>query len=220
MHSTSVQSGDFEIEWRGEALSHADYFADITDTDRVGVVIPGGLEGLGAATLIMGCVTAFYDRYRARGGEFFAYPDYFTFQSRQPCADYRMFDIWPGHKNVYVPADPQKMAEAITSRGITILLVPDGEERPVEIAAVELASAARTIRRCFAYGGGGETAAADLVISCESGLLREWGQTVFASLPACAAVEEARAGWEGQTAGELLRQTFRQLELTDALRLL
>ncbi|WP_179959311.1 hypothetical protein [Marinobacter changyiensis] len=48
----------------------------------------------------------------------------FTFQREAPCADYGMFDIWPYHKNVQVPPDAQQVAEAMTGRGVNVLLVP------------------------------------------------------------------------------------------------
>lgn len=48
----------------------------------------------------------------------------FTFQREAPCADYGMFDIWPYHKNVQVPPDAQQTAEAMTGRGVNVLLAP------------------------------------------------------------------------------------------------
>ena len=72
----------------------------------------------------MAYVTAFYDRYRERGSDCFAYPDFFTFQHEAPCADYGMFDIWPYHKNIHVQHNAQQAAEAITGRGVNVLLVP------------------------------------------------------------------------------------------------
>ena len=89
----------------------------------MGVVIPRRVEGVGAITLIMAYVTAFYDRYRERVSEFFAYPDFFTFQHEAPCADYGMCDIWPRHKNVHVAGGAQLTAEAVTDRGVNVLLV-------------------------------------------------------------------------------------------------
>ncbi|NQU11582.1 hypothetical protein HQ590_12375, partial [bacterium] len=88
MHSSSLRGTDFEIRWRGQAVSHPEWFSSFRDTDRVGVVIAHRFEGIGAITLIMAYVTAFYDHYRARGSEFFAYPDFFTFQGEAPGADY------------------------------------------------------------------------------------------------------------------------------------
>ena len=218
MHSSKLRGTDFKIAWRGKAIQHGELFSSVRDTDRVGVIIPHRLEGIGAITLIMSYVTAFYDRYRERGSEFFAYPDFFTFQREAPCADYAMFDIWPYHKNVHVPPDAQQTAEAITARGVSVLLVPDNDVRDVAIPPVELESARRNVRRCFAYSETGTTASADLAIECRSHLLRNFALPVFDSLPASDTVQEQRRRWEERMATSTLSQTFRQLDLNDALR--
>ncbi len=218
MHSSSIRGTDFRITWRGEAIRHADFFLSFRDTDRVGVIIPHRLEGLGAITLIMSYVTAFYDRYRERGSEFYAYPDFFTFQREAPCADYCMLDIWPYHKNIQVPDDAQQTAEAVTGRGVNVLLVPDGDLREMGISPVELESARRNVQHCFAYSDTGTTASSDLVIECRSSLLRNYALAVLDSLPADDAVLELRRQWEARLGTDLLRQTFRELDLDDALR--
>lgn len=224
MHSSNLRGTDFKITRRGESVPHADLFSSFRDTDRVGVVVPRRIEGLGAITLIMAYVTAFYDRYRERGPEFYAYPDFFTFQHESPCADYGMFDIWPKHKNIYVPDDAQQTAEAVTGRGVNVLLVPDNDGRDVEISPVELESARRNVQHCFAYSHTvtgthtGSMASSDLVIECRSNLLHNYALSVLDSLPADETVLEQRRHWEAQLATDRLRQTFRELNLSDALR--
>ena len=42
-----------------------------------------------------------------------------------------MFDIWPAHKDVLVGTDAVERLNAITDRGVNILLVPDGPPAPV-----------------------------------------------------------------------------------------
>lgn len=51
----------------------------IAVSDRLGVVIRDPFDGIGAATFVLSCVTAFYDEYRMETDDFYAYPDYFTF---------------------------------------------------------------------------------------------------------------------------------------------
>ena len=218
MHSSSLRGSDFKITQDGEAIPHADLFSSFQDTDRLGILVPRRFEGIGAMTLVMAYVTAFYDRYREGGPEFYAYPDFFTFQREAPCADYGMFDIWPNHKNVHVPNDAQKTAEAITGRGVNVLLVPDNDAREVVISPVERESARRNVQHCFAYSGSGTAASSDLVIECRSELLRSYALSVLDSLPADDSVLEQRRQWEARLAGETLRQTFRELDLEDALR--
>ena len=218
MHSSSLRGNDFKIVWRGKTVTHAEFSSQVRETDRVGVVIPHRFEGIGAITMIMACVTAFYDRYRERGSEFFAYPDFFTFQRQAPCADYGMCDIWPYRKNVHVPPDAQRTVEAITDRGITVLLVPDNDGRDTTIEPVDLESARRNIRRCFAYSETGTTASSDLVVECPSHLLRDYALAVFDSIPIDDSVEEQRGRWLERMATGTLSQSFRELDLSEAFR--
>ena len=218
MHSSSLRGTDFKITQNGEAIPHADLFSSFQDTDRLGIVVSGRFEGIGAMTLIMAYVTAFYDRYRERGPEFYAYPDFFTFQREAPCADYCMFDIWPYHKNVHVPGVGQQTSEAIAGRGVNVLLVPDTDARGVEISPVERESLRRNVEQCFAYSYSGTAVSSDLVVECGSQLLRSYALSVLDSVPADDSVLEQRRQWEARLAGETLRQTFRKLDLEEALR--
>ncbi len=218
MHSSTIRGTEFEIHWRSEVVPHGEFFASFRDTDRVGVVAPHRTEGIGAITLIMSYVTAFYDRYRERGSDIFAYPDFFTFQHEIPCADYGMCDIWPYHKNVHVADGAQRATEAINDRGVNVLLVPDGDAGEVSIEEVELESARRNVGRCFAYSECGITHGADLVLECRSDLLSDYALAVLKSVDADGSSTEQRERWMEQVASGTLRQSFRELELGDALR--
>ena len=124
MHSSKLRDGDFEMVVRGHPVALAEYFRGFTNTKRLGLLAPNRLEGVGAVNLVMAHATAFYNAYRALGEDFFAYPDYFTFQSREPKAAYGMFDIWPAHKDVLVGAAAAERLNAITDRAVNILLDP------------------------------------------------------------------------------------------------
>ena len=54
-------------------------------------------------------MTAFYDRLRATGADFFAYADFFAFHVGQPRGSLRKLDVFPEHKEPVVPDE----AEAI-----------------------------------------------------------------------------------------------------------
>ncbi len=123
---------------------------------------PGG--AVGASTLILATITAFYDIHRARGGDFFLYPDYYIFHVGQVHGDHGMFDIWPAHKEVVVPDDAEAVLRAVNDRAITRLLVEDGSPgRPV-FERQTLASAAR-IRSALAYAPHGRTRPADVTVA-------------------------------------------------------
>ncbi len=217
MHSSSLRGTDFQIAWRGKTVPHSEFFSSVHITDRVGVVTPRRFEGLGAITLVMSYATAFYDRYRERGSEFFAYPDFFTFQYQSPCANYCMCDIWPDHKNVYVSQDTQKTVQAITERGATVLLVPDYNGAEATIEPVELESARRTVKHCFAYSETGTTASSDLAIECKSQPLGDWALAVLDSLPDDETSQTLRGQWQERVASGRLSQSFRELDLSEAL---
>ena len=218
MHSSSLENTQFRLDRHGKSATHADYFAAFSDLERVGIVAPRGYEAVGAVALIMAHVTAFYDRQRERGPEFFAYPDYFTFQRTQPCMDYGQFDIWPAHKNVHVPDDAPQTVEAITDRGITILLVPDGPERESEIGPAEIASAQRTIRQCFAYSVEGAVAPHDLVVEFDGPELAQFALDVLGGAPDDTPLDAVGDAWAQSKADGTLRQSFRALTLDAALR--
>ena len=82
MHSSKLRGSDFHLKTSGNRIDHRAFFADFAKTDRLGVFAPERYEAAGAATLIMAYVTAFYDCYRSEGADFFAYPDFFTFQRK------------------------------------------------------------------------------------------------------------------------------------------
>ena len=158
MHSSTLGDSDFEIIASGQPVALAEYFRGFTNTKRLGVLAPNRLEGIGAVNLIMAHVTAFYNTYRATGEDFFAYPDNFTFQSREPKAAYGMFDIWPEHKDVLVGTDAVERLNAITDRGVNILLVPEGPPAPREYQRQQVAAAERLIETCYAYSATGAVA--------------------------------------------------------------
>ena len=209
MHSSKLRDGDFEMVVRGRPVALAEYFRGFTNTKRLGLLAPNRLEGVGAVNLVMAHATAFYNAYRALGEDFFAYPDYFTFQSREPKAAYGMFDIWPAHKDVLVGAAAAERLNAITDRAVNILLVPDGPPAPHEYQRQQVAAAERLIETCYAYSATGAVADPDVVIRCPADPLAAWCQSVVESVPDSGCGE----GWHGP----VLEQSFRRISRQDAL---
>lgn len=85
MHTSHIlQSNDFQY-WQREqdALVQVDFdacFPDYHRVDRIGVVSPHLEDGaLHTRYALLAATTTFYDRLRARGGEFFDYPHHFAF---------------------------------------------------------------------------------------------------------------------------------------------
>ena len=215
MHSSELRDGDFVIESGGASVPLADFFNDYTSTRRLGLLAPQRTEGIGAVALIMAHVTAFYNIYRAAGGDFFAYPDFYTFQSREPVATYAKFDIWPSHKSVLVSDDPLNRLNAITDRAVNILLVPAGVSAEHDFQRQQLASAARLIDTCYLYSPMGTIEDPDLVIRCTTDPIANWCRTVINSLP-----EAERISHTLLDQDDTIEQSFRRIALEEALSLL
>ncbi|HXJ81142.1 MAG TPA: hypothetical protein VMS64_20990, partial [Candidatus Methylomirabilis sp.] len=109
--------------------------------------------------------TAFYDTQRARGGEFFIYPDYFLFHVGARLGDHGMLDVWPAHKEVVVQDEPEELLRAINDRGITRLLVEDRAPGDPELQRESSASARNRIVTAIAYSPTGRVLDADVLVA-------------------------------------------------------
>ena len=209
MHTSDLRGADFTLVLDGKETTHGDVFGDFPVTRRVGLICPEPLDGLGAATLLLSCVTAFYDGYRATATSFFAYPDFFTFHLRSP-ASYCSFDIWPDHKNVAV--DSQTLTDDITDRGVDTLIVPDDWTGTGDLQPVQQAALNRTLKSAFAYRPCVIADDFDLTISCRRDPVATWADKAIESM-----VDTDRVAWARAADDDRLEQSFRQLTLADAV---
>ena len=142
MHTArELSSPAFSIRVEGRAGVLDDVFPDFAERDRLGVVVRHACGATGASTLILAAVTAFYDAQRAKGEDFFIYPDYFLFHVGARLGDHGMLDVWPAHKEVVVGDEPEEVLRAINDRGITRLLVEDRAPGEPRLERESLASA-------------------------------------------------------------------------------
>jgi hypothetical protein len=166
MHSSrELSSSSFEIEAGGVPVPLEELFQGFGELDRLGVVMSGPCGAVGASALITATITAFYDIQRARGPDFFVYPDYYLFHVGRPLGDHGRLDIWPRHKEVVVPEGADRVLEAINDRAVTRLVVEDGApgEPPSDPGAV--ASARARIETCLAYSPSGRVEDPDVRIA-------------------------------------------------------
>lgn len=212
MHTARELTSDaFDFYRNGEPVGREDVLPPLSVADRLGVVMSNPSDGLGAGNFVLACVTAFYDRLRERDEDFYAYPDYYTFQAGDDTVDYLEFDIWPAHKQVEVPRDPERVLQAVNDRAVTILLVPTGAATNPELADATLDSARRRIDACYQYAPDGAVEDPDLGID-------------VAQDPAARWYRETRIATDHRPAFRLpaddetpIRQSFRCLDLADAL---
>lgn len=166
MHSSrELRSSSFEIEVGGVPTPLEELFEAFSEQDRLGVVLTQPCGAVGASALITATITAFYDIQRARGPDFFVYPDYYLFHVGRPLGDHGRLDVWPRHKEVVVPSGADRVLEAVNDRAVTRLVVEDGAagEPPSDPGA--LASARARIKTCLAYSPSGRVEDADVRIS-------------------------------------------------------
>jgi hypothetical protein len=166
MHSSrELRSDLFEIDVAGSRVALTGLFEGFGEQDRLGVVVRGPCGAVGASALICATITAFYDIQRARGGEFFVYPDYFLFHAGGPHGDHARLDVFPARKEVVVTDEPEALLEAINDRGITRLVVEDGAPGDPELDSAEVASARGRMVTCLAYSPSGRVRDGDVRIA-------------------------------------------------------
>jgi hypothetical protein len=166
MHSSrELRSSSFEITVGDREIRLVDLLEGFGEHDRLGLVIRRPCGGVGASALITATITAFYDLHRARGPDFFIYPDYFLFHVGRPHGDHARLDIWPSRKEVVVPEDPEQVLEAVNDHAITRLVVEDGEPGGPTFEPEALASAQARIATCLVYSASGRVRDADVRIA-------------------------------------------------------
>lgn len=236
MHSATELRGDsFSITLDGAPASLADVFPGFGEDDRVGVVVGHPCGAVGASGLLLAAVTGFYDAQRARGANFFIYPDYFLFHVGRRLGDHKMLDVWPSHKEVVVADDAEEILRAINDRAITRLLVQDGPGSTPALQRESLASARHRISSALAYSPSGRVGDADVsvcgnavtesyvaAVLCESMVADGDGGAGHGARSAGGSVALARAQAKraNLTVDGRPVETYRRIELECALGLL
>jgi hypothetical protein len=217
VHSTDdLTSASFALTVAGRRASLRAVLPGFEERDRLGVVVRQPCGALGASALILAAVTAFYDLQRARGGDFFVYPDYYLFHVGRPLGVHAMLDIWPGHKEVVTPDDPEQILRAINDRAITRLLVEDGLPGTPAFERQTLAST--RIRTALAYAPHGRATGGDVTIAGNAATEGYVAAVLAASEQVDAGTREAlRAGRAGLVEGGVPVEHYRRLSVTEAL---
>ena len=214
MHSsTELDRNSFVVEVDGARARFDDLFPDFTAQDRLGVVVRQPCGAVGASCLLLAAVTAFYDIQRARGADFFIYPDYFLFEVGGRLGDHSMLDVWPDHKEVVVADRPEEILRAINDRAITRLVVEDGDPAETAFERESLASARDRITSALAYSPGGRVTDADVRVTGNE-VTESYVNQVLDSAPAAQA-QRATLREDGRPL-----ETYRRLTLEQALALL
>lgn len=169
MHSTELSSAEFEIAIAGAEGTVEELFPGFNEQSRIGVVLCEDFAAVGASTLLMAAITAFYDIQRAKHPEgFYRYVDYYLFHVERMRGNHTMLDVSPDHKEVLVPTDTEEVLRAINDRGITHLLVPEGPPREASLEPQTLNSATARLKGALLYSPSGRVEDPDVEIAgCE-----------------------------------------------------
>ena len=121
---------------------------------------------------------------------------------------------------VFAPADDAgETLDAILDRAINVLVVPAGSAGTTECAPAQMASARRTIRRCYTYSATGATEQPTLAVACGRAEPAEWARAVINSLPPDDSA--VRSHWLRVVAGgSIPQQSFSEVSLEQALALI
>jgi hypothetical protein len=223
MHTAeALAATDFQYRNADRTRAGVNPTPDVAVSDRLGVVIRDPFDGLGAATFVLSRVTDFYEEYRAETEDFYAYPDYFTFQSDGRFVDYLWFDIWPDHKNVRTAPEAEAVLRAINDRAIDALLVPDGPAGDPDFEAVTREGFERRIDDCYLYAPDGELDDPSFSIGLSCDPTWEWIERTLDTIDDDYTDLRARRKreWRARIEDGTLLQDFRRIDPEDALRYL
>jgi hypothetical protein len=220
MHSTErLTSASFAFAIDGRPATFDAVLPGWDERDRLGVVARQPCGAVGASLLVLAAVTAFYDGWRRRAADFFAYPDFYVFHVGARLGNHGMLDVWPDHKEVVVPRGGEDLLRSINDRAITRLLVPDAPPAAPRFERQTLASA--SIRSALAYAPSGRVANADIEVAGD-GATEDY---VAAVLDRSGPLDDATLATLRAGRAALLRdgrpvEAYRRLTLDEALALL
>jgi hypothetical protein len=217
VHTTSLRAHDFELTVDGEAGTIETLFEGFDDRDRLGIVVTSDHGAAGAAALILATVTAFYDRLRSTGEEFFAYPEYFALHVGRRHGSLRKLDIFPEDRELVVSTDPEQIVGALNDHGITRLLVPSRVPRDPRLTPETRARADARIRSALVYSSRGRVLRPNVTVT-GSERAEAFVTAMLVSHDADAAAHARRGAL--RPAGGLPVETFRRIALPGALGML
>lgn len=100
------------------------------------------------------------------------YAEIYLFHAGGRYGDFSSFDVTP-HREIFFPADPGVLIEAINYRAMTHLVVPDGIMKSSFFPWSEPEVARDRIRHCFAYDAAGQLREAEFQIISSDPAVRQ-----------------------------------------------
>lgn len=210
MHCAILKDSDFEIKINGEEESAESFCQPFDKNRRLGIVTNSEFDAFGATNLILTFVNAFYQLYKASGEDYYAYPDFYTFQKNKTIIDYDMLDIYPAYKNVAV--DDSNILQVICDQAINILVVPKSLRNGIDFNRIALESAERNIERSFLYDPSGDIGSDEISIVGKHPDIFRWIKDI------CTKSQGGVDVWKRiESYQPHLEQSFREIDLNEAL---
>jgi hypothetical protein len=141
MHTAALKAEDFDIEIDGAPGGPADIFPAWHKHSRFGIVIQEPLGAAGASLLIQAAITEHFRHLPEEWDHMAAmelpgpaelvglYPEVYAFHVGRRTGELGIMDFWPAYKEIFVEAEPTRVLHEINGRGITVLAVPEGQQR-------------------------------------------------------------------------------------------
>jgi hypothetical protein len=221
MHtSTHLRAGHFHFlrhtAGGAQALDFAGFCPDYHELDRVGVVSLHLEDGIcHTSYAILALTTAFYDQLRARGGDFFDYPQHFAFvgaedggvhsgngllalQTPKLWDGWSWLDVWPEAKCVPTPSTASGMLRRAFDYQINRLFWPRALQPGVQetqLPAYAWKMLKTRVKAVYLYGESGQAEVGqrdDQVEIRAAAPIEEVVQESLARLPAAANLPNAQ----------------------------
>lgn len=204
MHTSLLKTDHFEVEVGGAPSTVGAVLPPWHKHQRFGIVIHEPLGHVGASLLIQAATAAFFGHLFDKTwedvgvpddelpGPAFAgtYPEIYAFHVGRRHGTLSPADFWPGYKEVLVEAEPSRVLQEINGRGITILAVPEGEEKSQQFIWPEHRTFLWRTEEVFGYSSTGRVTDPDFSIGS---LDHEAESNVDGMLDPVSRVEEFRA---------------------------
>ncbi len=226
MHTSRVlKSDDFGFLINGEEGVIDDIFPDFSPYDRLGIVVNSDTGAIGASVLMTAAITRFYDFFRERLGNeddrLRIYPEFYIFHVGKQNVEHGALDIWPPSNEIILQDEPEQILSAINERGITLLIVEDQELMPPIIMRESFNSATTRIKTALAFSPTGRVDDADIEVTNNTSI-EEYVLMTIKEAKQYSGEEYGKVlnDWETAKDGGVLKQTFRFINVMEAICML
>ncbi|MCD2136449.1 hypothetical protein [Salinicoccus halitifaciens] len=226
MHTSRVlKSDDFGFAVNNQKGDIEDIFPGFSPADRLGIVVNSDTGAIGASILLTATITKFYDFYRHLLGneddKLRIYPEFYIFHVGKQNMEHGALDVWPPSNEVVLQDEPEQILSAINERGITRLIVEDQELMPPILMRESFNSAKVRIKTALAFSPEGRVDDHDIEVTNNASIEEYVLMTIKeAKQYSGKEYEKVLSAWQALRDGSNFKQTFRSIDVMDAICML